>query len=94
MCIKLEIEKVEASMTKDTYYDLQQRLQDIYMVSNELQDCKKAEEVLPFLYVEISGNARLSFINRIYGRYRKLLPATDMKILTNWPRHEKPRDNN
>lgn len=90
MCIKYELQQIEMSMSKDTYYDLQQRLQDIYMVSNELQDCKKAEEVLPFLYVEISGNARLSFINRIYGRYRKLLPATDMKILTNWPRYEKP----
>lgn len=94
MSIKSELEVVEASMDHEVYKDLQYRMQDIYMLSDELQECKRAEQVLPFLYVEISGNARLSFINRIYGRYRKLLPATDMKILTNWPRrpNEKPGD--
>lgn len=88
MCIAKELEIVEAEMSDKDYRATQRRLQDIYMVSAEMTDCKTAEEVLPFLYAEISGNARPSFVNRIYGRYRKLLPKSDLKILNKWPRRQ------
>ena len=97
--ISTRLEQIEASMTDERFQELQQAMQDIYMVSELLQECKHPGEVLPYLYVEVSGCARPSFINRIYGRYRKLLPKEDLRVLTNWAKHnrrknEKPGNNN
>ncbi len=90
--ISNRLEQIEASMTDERFRELQQAMQDIYMVSDLLQECQNPGEVLPYLYVEVSGNARPSFVNRIYGRYRKLLPKEDLRVLTNWSKYNRRKN--
>lgn len=49
-----------------------------------LADCKTADEVLPFIKAELLGRNRFSYLLRIYGRYRKLLPERDMELMKAW----------
>ena len=76
------------------YTTISQRTRDLPMLNELLQECKYAKDVLPILKYELLSRNRDSYIFRIYGRYRKLLPKTDMPALQEWrvSHWEKPKE--
>lgn len=56
-------------------------LQSFPALTSHLQKCTMPEEVVPLLRLEIDGLKRPAYINRMYGRYRKLLPHRDYEYL-------------
>lgn len=53
-------------------------------LGDELAKCLKATDTIPLLKRELLGRNRDTYINRIYGRYRKLLPKTDIPAIQQW----------
>lgn len=46
-----------------------------------LAKCKTAKDTLPLLVHEIENQKRISYINRIYGRYHRLLSKRDFEFI-------------
>lgn len=67
-------------------------LEDFTMLREWLAVQEGPTRVLKMLKTELQGEARQSYINRIYGRYRVLSPARDLEHIRTWrDRHGKTR---
>jgi len=60
------------------------QLQNFDLLRRILGDCERPHQVLPYLYMELQGANRPSYISRIYGRYRKLIPDRDRALMALW----------
>jgi len=58
---------------------------DFYRLAGYMDTCD-LQGILELLKVELEGRNRPSYISRIYGRYRKMLPQYDAEILARWNR--------
>lgn len=61
-----------------------QALTNFYQLTKYLRQCTHPDEVLRVLKLELMAEARPSYIARIYGRYRKLLPRRDLELIDQW----------
>lgn len=84
MSLQDDLENLEIS--KETRRMINNRLTDFEALGALLQSSVSAPKILEVLKVELEGRARTSYLVRIYGRYRKVLPLTDMEIINNWGR--------
>lgn len=84
MSLQDDLENLEIS--KETRRMINNRLTDFEALGALLQSRVSAPKILEVLKVELEGRARTSYLVRIYGRYRKVLPLTDMEIINNWGR--------
>lgn len=51
-----------------------------------LNKCMHAHDVLPLLKTEALTRGRIYYVQRIYGRYRKLLPGQDLPDILEYMR--------
>ncbi len=79
--IKDELKKCKLTEAEERTYS---NIMDFPTLGMYLSNCSKPEEAVKLLKAELEGRNRYSFIMRIYGRYRRLLPARDLPILQNW----------
>jgi len=86
--LKDDLLTVGKTVTADEFQHLQNEMADVYIMTAALERCRTAKSVLKYLYVELEGRARQSYVSRIYGRYRKLLPNDDSTTLSSWPRRQ------
>lgn len=76
-----ELKKVELT---EAEYRIYQNLMDFPTLGMYLSNCARPEDAVRLLKAELEGRNRYSFIMRIYGRYRRLLPVRDLPLLQNW----------
>ena len=79
-----ELDRVE--LTKDAFQLLKNQLNNLYTIRCELRRITDPRKCLELLYVEILTNNRLSYIQRILGRYHKLEKYTELEALHLWER--------
>ncbi len=91
MCIQTELFKVKLTSTE--WIRLRNISTDFYKLAGYMDQCD-LQGIIDLLFVELEGRKRPSYISRIYGRYRKMLPIYDREILNNWEeaKHERKRD--
>ena len=65
------------------------QMTSFYSLAIALDQCTSAEQVLKYLKAELDTRNRPSYVSRIYGRYRKMLPKTDLETLTQWRHNER-----
>ena len=63
---------------------LMSNVSDFNLLGSMLAECKEPEEAVILLKAELEGRNRYSYIARIYGRYRKLLPVRDLEAIQRW----------
>jgi len=66
------------------YKSYENAMIDLHLLGRALRACTLPAQVIPYLFVELTGRKRSSVIVRIYGRYRKLLPNQDLDALFVW----------
>lgn len=59
-------------------------LLDFASLGKFLQSTESPDKILYLLRMELIQNNRPSYVSRIYGRYRKLLPKRDMEEIQRW----------
>lgn len=85
--IKDEIKKCKLTEAEERIYS---NIMDFPTLGMYLANCHKPEETVKLLKAELNGRNRFSFVMRIYGRYRRLLPSRDLTELQAWrPEHGK-----
>lgn len=57
---------------------------DFFRLGAALDRCDSIMQVLQYLKVELEGRNRPSYVSRIYGRYRKMLPKEDQEVMIKW----------
>lgn len=87
--IKDELKKCKLTETEERTYS---NIMDFPTLGVYLASCHKPEDAVKMLKAELNGRNRFSFVMRIYGRYRRLLPSRDLAELQTWrPDHGKSR---
>ena len=74
-------------LTAEEKREIHQKILDYKDLIEHLKTCKTVRSVVEVLYVELTTHARSSHIQRIYGRYRRLVPARDIEDIYKW-RHK------
>jgi hypothetical protein len=86
-----DIDRIELS--KEERRKIQNRLTDFDTMGTMLKTCASPESVLKVMRVELEGKNRPSYKIRIYGRYRKILPLTDLPVLEQWSQDQWAKKN-
>ena len=84
MSIYEDLERVK--LTERERQSISNQLQDFRMLCGALGNCRTPDDVVPYIYLELQGGNRFSYLSRIYGRYRKLLPDRDRLLMQKWRR--------
>ena len=71
------------TISEDLRITIRNDLIDFYSLGPALERIEHADDVLPYLKTELQNRCRISMIQRLYGRYRKLLPKRDIPALLN-----------
>lgn len=79
MSLQHELENVFA----DGYRAEYNKVHDFYSLY-VLMDKATVDMIVAYLLIELEGRNRPSYISRLYGRYRKMLPKRDQETLQNW----------
>jgi hypothetical protein len=81
--MSIEHELLGTHLTSKELTELRNVSTDFYKLAGYMDKCSR-KDIVKLLLVELEGRNRPSYISRIYGRYRKMLPHDDMYVLTNW----------
>ena len=71
-------------LTKDRYQLIKNQLGNLYTMRQKLRDMTRPSECVELLYVELLVHNRLSYVQRILGRYHKLTRVYELEKLHQW----------
>lgn len=91
MSIYDDLERMEINEHETMHYGYM--LQDFNSLCMSLSNCEEPDQVTKILKMELQGQNRPSYVSRIYGRYRRLLPNRDRGLMQDW-RRDYARKNN
>lgn len=71
-------------LTEDRHQLIKNQLGNLYTIRLQLRECEQPESCVELLYVELLEFNRLSYIQRILGRYHKLTRIYELEKLHKW----------
>ena len=91
MSIYDDLERVEIDEHESMHYGFM--LQDFNSLCLSLSNCEEPDQAAKILKLELQGQNRPSYVSRIYGRYRRLLPYRDRGLMQLWRRDNARKSN-